>query len=167
MKLSELKDNEWVVIDADVIIYANQRKSSECIHFLKRCASKELKGIVTSSTLSELVQLLMLIEAKENNWLDNSGSLRTLMDSPEIVRRLSRYSSHLREFLGIGLRIEPVSMIDILEAVNIQKETGLITEKAILLSVAKRLNCFAIASSDTNFDGLSGFLLHSPTDLEN
>ena len=89
------------------------------------------------------------------------------MDSPEIVRRMTRYSVQLREFIGIGFKVEPVTMIDILEAVNIQRETGLITEKAILLAVAKRLNCQAIASADGNLEGLPGVLLHSPTDLEN
>ncbi len=167
MKLTELKNNEYVMIDTDVIIYANQRKSNECIQLLKRCALREIKGIITSSALSDLVKALMLIEAKENNWLDNSDSLQTLMDSPEIVRRMTRYSVQLREFIGIGFKVEPVTMIDILEAVNIQRETGLITEKAILLAVAKRLNCQAIASADGNLEGLPGVLLHSPTDLEN
>ena len=163
--LGSIRPGAWAAIDTNVLIYANQGRSSECVDLLKRCAAGELQGVVPAPMAAELVHALMLIEARENNWIERANPARSLAERPDLVRRLTRYEIQTREFLGIGLRVEPVSAGDILEALRVQKETGLLTNDALLLAVARRLNCEAVATADKWIAGAAGFNVHAPTDL--
>lgn len=165
MRLAEIRAGEWVVIDTNILVYTNQGRSQECLAFLRRCAAGELRGVVPFPMLAELVHALMLIEARENNWIERSNPSRALAEHPDLVRRLSRYETQVREFFGIGLRIEPAAAPDILEAVRVQRETGLLTNDALLLATARRLNIDAVASADRMIAGAPGFAVYSPGDL--
>ena len=108
---------------------------------------------------------LMLIEARENNWIERANPSRALAERPDLVRRLSRYESQVREFFGIGLRVEPAMAPDVLEAVRIQHETGLLTSDALLLAVARRLNIESIATTDKAIAAAPGFSIYAPGDI--
>jgi len=166
MKLTEIRTGEWIVIDTNILVYANQQKCQECMQLLKRCAMREVRGIVPMPMVAELVHTLMLIEARENGWIERSNPARALAEKPELVRRLTRYENQIREFLGIGLRLEPATPVDILETLNIQREFGLLTNDALLLSIARRLNCSAIATADNAFQTVKGFVIYTPENLE-
>jgi len=165
LPLSSIRGGAWVAIDTNILVYANQRRSFECIGFLERCGSGEIQGVVPVPMVAELVHALMLIEARENNWIERANPARSLGERPDLVRRLSRYEIQMREFFGIGLRIEPVGAGDILEALRIQKEAGLLTNDALLLAVARRLNCEAVASSDRAIGQAPGFNVFAPADI--
>ena len=166
MQLPDIKDGEWVVIDTNILVYANQQKSAECAQLLRRCALRDVRAIVPMPMVAELVHTLMLIEARENGWIERSNPSRSLAEHPDAVRRLSRYETQMHEFLGIGLRLEPALPTDILGAMGIQREFGLLTNDALLVAVARRLNCTAVASADKAFRDLRGFLVYSPADIE-
>jgi predicted nucleic acid-binding protein len=163
MNLSEIRAGEWVVIDTNILVYANQQKSEEAVQLLRRCASREVLGIVPMPMVAELVHTLMLIEARENGWIEKSNPARALSERPELVRRLSRYETQVREFLGIGMRIEAATTVDIIEAMNIQREFGLPTNDALLLAVARRLNCSAVVSADMSFERIKGIMHYAPS----
>ena len=163
--LPAIRGGAWVVVDTNILVYANQRRSLECVSFLERCASGELQGVVPSPVVAELAHTLMLIEARENNWIERANPARALSERPDLVRRLTRYEARTREFFGIGLRIEPVGIADFLEAIRIQREAGLLTNDALLLSVARRLNCEAEASADRAIAPAPGFSVFAPADL--
>jgi predicted nucleic acid-binding protein len=165
MSLLEIRAGAWVAIDTNIIVYANQHRSSECLEFLKRCACGELRGVVPMPMVAELVHALMLIEARENNWIERANPARALAERPDLVRRLVRYEIQMREFFGIGLRIEPVGGGDIFEALRIQKEAGLLTNDALLLATARRLNCEAVASADRAIAQAPGFNVFAPGDI--
>lgn len=160
-----IRPGAWVAIDTNILIYANQRRSPECADLLKRCAAGEFQGIVPMPMVAELVHALMLIEARENNWIDRANAARSLAEHPDLIRRLTRYELQMREFFGIGLRIEPVGAGDVLEAMRIQREAGLLTNDALLLAVARRLNCEAVASADKTIVAAPGFAVFSPSDI--
>lgn len=165
MNLTEIKSGEWVVIDTGILVYANQQKCTECIQLLKRCAQQDVRGIVPMPVVADLVHTLMLIEARENNWVEPNTAARMLADKPDLVRRLSRYENQIREFMGIGLRLEPATPVDVLEAMAFQREFGLLTNAALVLAIARRLNCTAIASADKTFDQVKGFVIYHPSEV--
>src|SRR5438034_11371815 len=106
----------------------------------------------------------MIIEARENGWIERGNPARALSEHPEIVRRLNAYQTQLHEFLGIGLRIEPALRIDILGMMSIQREFGLLTNDALLLAIARRVNGRSIASADEAFDHVTVFPVYSSDD---
>src|SRR5207249_1022811 len=127
MRLSQIHNDEEVLIDTNILVYANQQKSDECRKLLRRCAAREVKGIVPMPVVAELAHALMIIEARENGWIERANPARALSERPEIVRRLNAYQTQLYEFLGIGVRIEPALRADILGMMSIQREFGLLT----------------------------------------
>lgn len=163
--LSSIRAGAWVAIDTNILVYANQRRSPECLEFLKRCAGGELQGVVPMPMVAELVHALMLIEVRENNWIERANAARALAERPDLVCRLTRYEIQTREFFGVGLRVEPVGAGDILEALRIQKEAGLLTNDALLLAAARRLGCEAVASADRAIARAPGFSVYGPNDL--
>ncbi len=164
-RLASIRPGAWVAIDTNILVYANQSRSRECVNLLERCAGGDLQGIVPSPMAAELAHALMLIEARENNWIERGGPARALAARPDLVRRLVRYEAQMREFFAIGLRIEPAGAGDILEAMRIQRESGLLTNDALLLAVARRLNCEAVASADKALAAAPGFAVFAPSDL--
>lgn len=163
--LASIRPGAWVVIDTNILVYANQGRSRECVRLLERCAGGELQGTVPSPMAADLAHALMLIEARENNWIERGGPARALAVRPDFVRRLVRYENQMREFFGIGLRIEPAGAGDILEAMHITRESGLLANDALLLAVARRLNCEAVASADKAIAAAPGFVVYAPSDL--
>lgn len=163
--LASIPAGAWVAVDTNILVYANQRSSPECVAFLGRCATGDLRGVVPMPMVAELVHALMLIEARENNWIERGNPARALAERPDLVRRLTRYEGRVREFFGIGLRTEPAGAEDVFEAMRIQRETGLLTNDALLLAVARRLNCEAVASADKAIAGVPGFRVHAPADI--
>lgn len=163
--LSSIRSGTWVAIDTNILIYANQRRSPECVDLLKRCVSGELQGVVPVPMAAELAHALMLIEARENNWVERANPARSLVQRPDLVRRLSRYEVQMREFFGLGLRIEPVGTRDILDSMLVTREAGLLTNDALLLAVARRLNCEAVATADKSVAAAPGFFVFGPSDL--
>ena len=109
MSLGQIRNGELVVIDTNILVYANQQKSGECVHLLQRCAGDEVNGIVPMPMVAELMHTLMLIEAKENGWIERANPSRALAERPERVQRLSNYEKQMHQFLGIGLRLESVA----------------------------------------------------------
>lgn len=108
----------------------------------------------------------MPIEARENKWIDRQNPSRALAVRPDLMRRLIRYETQAREFFGMGLRIEPALAEDILEAMRIQREAGLLTNDSLLLVVAHRLHYNAIASADKAMISAPGFTVYAPSDLK-
>ena len=108
----------------------------------------------------------MPIEARENKWIDRQNPSRTLAVRPDLMRRLIRHETQAREFFGMGLRIKPALAADILEAMRIQREAGLLTNDALLLAVARRLNCVAIASAEKTIASAPGFTIYTPSDVK-
>lgn len=163
--LSSIPAGAWVAIDTNILVYANQRRSPDCISFLERCAAGEIQGVVPMPMVAELAHALMLIEARENSWIERGRPAKALAERPDLVRRLTRYETRIREFFGIGLRIEAAGAADVLEALRVQRETGLFMNDALLLAVARRLNCEAVASADKAVAAAPGFAVYAPADL--
>jgi len=56
--------------------------------------------------------------------------------------------------------------MDIVEAMSIQREFGLLTNDSLLVAVARRINCESIASADKLFAGLRGLTVYEPSDIK-
>jgi predicted nucleic acid-binding protein len=166
MNLTEIRPDELIVIDTNILVYATQQRSRECEQLLARCARGEVRGVVPISVVAELMHRLMVLEARENGWIVRANPSRALSEKPESVRRLTNYAKQMHEFLGIGLRLEPVTRVDLIESMSVQREFGLLTNDSLLVAVARRINCESIASADKGFAGLRGLTVYEPSDIK-
>ena len=90
MRLSQIHNDEEVLIDTNILVYANQQKSDECRKLLRRCAAGEVKGVVSMPIVAELAHALMIIEARENGWIERTNPARVVIDSLSEMRLLAQ-----------------------------------------------------------------------------
>lgn len=166
MNLSDIRDGETIVLDTNILVYANRGLSASSAYLLERCADGEVHGIVPMPMVLELTHTLMLIEARENDWIEGAHPARQLTKQPDRIRRLTQYEKQMCEFMGMGLRLEPLTVLDVMESMAIQREYGLLTNDSALAAVARRLNCDALVTADKAFSRLSEWRVVAPDDLK-
>jgi predicted nucleic acid-binding protein len=166
MNIRQIPKGEVVLLDANVLIYASRGVSEQCDQLLSRCAEREISCIISSTQFAEVMHRLMLAEARDNGWISGSNPARQLSERPERIRSLYRYEQAMRSLLGLGVVLEPVAREDFLTAMAVQRQTGLMTNDAILIACAERLRVQAIASADQQLSNVRGIILYSPDDIK-
>ena len=165
MNLNLLKRGEIVLLDANILIYAIQQQSVQCKNLLMRCAEDEISCIIPAHILAEVMHILMIAEAKDNAWIIGPNPARQLSEKPDRVKALSRYESLIKDILALNLTIASLEQEDFPAAMRVQRETGLMTNDALLVAVADRLRVQAIASADKLLLAAKGKMIYVPTDL--
>lgn len=166
MTLNEIPKGDVVLIDANIVLYAVRGSSEQCKRLMRRCAEQDAIGVVTSHLLAEVTHRLMMVEARDNDWVAGANPARQLSEQPERVKMLVRYEQVVKSLLATGVRFEPLKKEDFITALRVQRETGLLTNDALLVAVAERLRIQAVASLDKTLARARGVILYSPDDLE-
>jgi predicted nucleic acid-binding protein len=166
MKLTELKSGEHVLIDTNIIFFAMQKKSGQCIQFLQRCIEENVYGVLPISTLAEIMHALMIAEAKDNGWIEGADPARKLRQQPQRVAALLRYDKLMRDILNLGLLMEPVQKEDFITAMMVQRQSGLLTNDALLSALGMRLRINSIATANPAFEQVQGLMIYRPDDIE-
>lgn len=165
MNLNDILNNSTLLIDANILIYATERKSVQCRELLQRVDAGVVRGVCTTITVAELCHRCMINEARAKGLLASSNPARTLSQQPSTVTRLSEYAEIVRDILGCSLTIEVIQEEDFYVALELQKQHGLLTNDSLILAVAKRLGIKEIATADKTFDSVQGVIVYSPSDL--
>jgi predicted nucleic acid-binding protein len=163
MKLVEVSSGQRVLVDANIVLYAVQSRSSPCRDFLARCASGDVDGFISTVSLAEIAHRRMTQEAQSRGFA-GSNPTRTLAQHPELVRQLSIHARDVRDLLDGGLTVEAVNATDFLLALQLQAQHGLLTNDSLNLAVATRLG-LQIATADAAFDAVPGLAVYRPDDL--
>jgi len=165
MNLLQIPQQQPVIIDTNIFVYAAQRSSLQCIKLLEKCANEELFGIIPTHILAELTHVLMLAEAKDLGLIKDSNPAKQLSEDSNKIKSLNRYESLIRDLLSIGLRLESLQREDFITAVSLQRQHGLLTNDALFLAIATRLRVAAVVSADFNFKNIPRIINYSPDDV--
>jgi predicted nucleic acid-binding protein len=153
---SEIPSGSTCVLDTNVLLYAHQNASPAASRILRRCAAADIIGILPSAVWEELCHRLMVAEALATGRITGPNPARRLAEHPEIVRGLTAYRENIAELSGMGLRFEPVRREDVLlEAIEIQKRHGLLTNDSIIAACAIRLGADYLVTSDGSLAALT------------
>lgn len=165
MNLSEIPNKSRVIIDTNILLYAIENVSTECIELLRRCAISEIYGVIPSNVLAEFMHIRMMAEAKESGYSPGSNPARKLAEKPEIICSLKRYHSEIRDLLDIGMKVEPILPEDHIASLQVQQKFGLLTNDSLIVSLAERLRINKIVTADKAFHRVDGLEIHSPADV--
>lgn len=160
MNISEIPDKSRVIIDTNILLYAIENVSTECVELLRRCAVSEIYGIIPTNVLAEFMHIRMMAEAKESGINPGSNPARKLAEKPEIIRNLKRYHSEIRDLLEIGFKVEPVLLEDHTASLQVQQKYGLLTNDSLIVSLAERLRINKIVTADQAFLRIDGFEIY-------
>jgi len=166
MNLNEIKKSEAVLLDANVLVYGVLHKSEQCTKLLRRCAERDIIGIVGLQQLAEVMHRLMMVEARDNGWTTGGNPAKSLSERPDRIRLMNRYSDIVKGLLASGFRFESLMAEDFSAALRVQREYGLLTNDALFIAIADRLRIQAIASADKIFNQVQGVILYLPDDLQ-
>ena len=166
MTLDQITQNDIVLIDANIILYALRDKSAQCKRLIRRCVERDVYGVITSHILAEISHRLMIAEAYEYGWISGSNPARRLAEQPERVKVLIRYEQAVKNLLATGIRLERLEKEDFLTMLRVQRDSGLLTNDALLIACAERLRVQAIASADQHLSTVRGIILYSPDDIK-
>ena len=160
MNISEIPEKSRVIIDTNILLYAIENVSTECVELLRRCAVSEIYGIIPTNVLAEFMHIRMMAEAKESGINPGSNPARKLAEKPEIIRNLKRYHSEIRDLLEIGFKVEPVLLEDHTASLQVQQKYGLLTNDSLIVSLAERLRINKIVTADQAFLRIDGFEIY-------
>jgi predicted nucleic acid-binding protein len=164
MNLAEIRNGTRVFVDANIIIYAVQRVSAQCVDFLAACARGDVEGVLTTTVVAEVCHRRMIQEAQARG-LVAANPARALAGRGALIGQLTVYADDVRDLLGGGLLVEPTLPEDFHLALEFQRRFGLLTIDSLNLAAARRLGIKAIATANGGFATVSGFLVHKPDDL--
>ena len=166
MNLDDIPNGSLCVIDTNVLLYAEQGVSDQAQRLLRRCSMGELTGTLPQTVWQELTHKLMLAEAMMMHGLSGGNPAARLANKPEIVRTLSLYRTKIRALVDLGLRFERCEQSDLLQsAFDLQARYGLLTNDAVVLAVAIRLEADCLVSSDKGFLPVEEIDVLAPSDL--
>jgi len=165
MNLADIRNDEVVFVDTNILIYAGQGQSPQCRQLLQRIDGKAVRGVCTTIVAAELCHRSMLNEARSKHLIFGSNPAKALSQRRELVSQLSDYADIVRDILNSELAVEPVQTGDLMVALELQKQHGLLTNDSLSLAVARRLGLRGIATADPGFDNVPGIIVYKPEDI--
>lgn len=166
MSLDAIPDGSLCVLDTNILLYAEQGASRQAQRLLQRVARGEVVGILPQPVWQELTHKLMLAEALAQGHVKGGNPARQLAAKPEVVKRLIEYRAKIHALVQLGLGYEACSRSDLLErAVQLQERYGLLTNDALILSIALRLGAGCLVSSDNRYRAVRDIKVFAPSDL--
>ena len=166
MNLMNIDPSKPLMLDANIFLYAIQRKSAQSVDLIDRIAGGEINCFVTSHILAEVMHVLMIEEARSNGAITGGNPARKLSERPEIIRSLYIYENVFEDIINLGINIETVGKTDLMEALVIQRRYGLLTNDSLIVAVAKRLGITSLASADKVFSKVRNLTLYAPDDIQ-
>jgi len=166
MNLDDIPTGSLCVVDTNVLIYAEQGISVQAQRLLERCAKGELSVTLPQSVWQELTHKLMLAEAMMKGVVSGSGLAAKLAAKHDAVSKLSIYQASVLALMLLCVGFDPCTRAVLTDTVfSVQSRYGLLTNDAMVVAVALRLNADALVSSDRAFERVQEIRLHAPNDL--
>ena len=139
------------MLDANVLIYAEEGHLKQASALLARCAEGSVSGVIPFAALLKVCHKLMLIEARARNKISGSNPARKLSDRPEVVKTLHEYRAKVDALFDMGMRVEEHRLADYAHAVELQSAYGLLTIDSVILATALRVRADHLVTTDTGF----------------
>lgn len=164
MSLSDIPTGASVMVEANVLIYARRGMSSQGSLLLKRCAKREINGALATVTIVEFCHRRMMQEAQAMG-LTGSNPAQSLSQQPGLVRQLTQYARDIEDLLAGEFTILGLEIGDFSQAIQLQRQHGLLTNDALFLAAGMRSGINILVTADPQFDIVPGITVHKPDDL--
>ena len=165
MNLDDIQSGSLCVIDANILLFAEQGVSAQAQRLLRRCSTGELIGILPQTVWQELAHKLMLAEAMMLGKIAGPNPAGQLRKKPDAVRNLSIYREKITALQDLSLGFEACNKEDVIGGLEIQNRYGLLIKDAILLNIALRMEADIIVSENTVFNTIEHITNASPSDI--
>lgn len=162
--LKSIPNDSDVLLDANIIIYAFARKSSECLDLLRRCANEEVVGITTLEVVNEATHKLMLAEALEKGFItkDNASQLKKQRTK---IPLLTKYWTLISNIFQMNLLVLESDKQRLYRAHNIRSQYGLLTNDSLIVAAAMEYGIKLLATNDLDMGSIPMISIFKPSDI--
>lgn len=165
MKLTEIKNNQKVFIDANIFIYHFTGASQECRDFLKKCSQRTVTAFTATTVLAEVCHRLMAIEALQLGLTKSPQPASYLQKNPAAVKKLSQYYAQMTNIFTWGIEIVSVPTDMIIKSQIYRQRFGLLTNDSFIPVYMELADTTHLASADQIFSSIPHLHLCSPSDI--
>jgi len=151
--LPSLPAGTEILLDANVLTYALNGRSGECINLLERCAAGEVSGFTTVDVLSDVCHRLMLAEAAFRGLIARPNAAN-LQGKAHVVRQLSEYWGRIVSAATARVAVLPLDEFRFRRAHPLRVDYGLMTNDSLLLAAADLFGIAALVTNDSDFDAV-------------
>ncbi len=164
MILIDLPNGEAIFLDANILVYhigpdpILGPPSKALIH---RVETQQISGYTSTAVLSEVAHKLMIHEAGAMfGW--SSKIAQRLRQDPSAVRQLVRFHDAIAKIPQLGIRILTIPDAMIETAAMCSRQTGFLSNDALIVAVMQQNGLTNLASHDADFDRVSGLTRYAP-----
>ena len=165
MTFPDLVAGDAVFLDANTFVYyfaPDPRWSGPCGRLLQRIQNQEIAGHTSAAILGEVGHRLMTIEARTRHGWTSGKVLHRLKQNPHIVQTLTNSEAAVTSIIGSRVQIVPVDSALVAAAAALSRQTGLLTNDALMVAVMQAHGLTKLASNDTDFDRVPGLTRYAP-----
>jgi predicted nucleic acid-binding protein len=154
-----------VFVDANALVYhfaVDPLYGPPCTDLMERIERQEINGVTSTHVLSETAHRLMTLEASQVFGWPMPGIAYRLAGHPAEVRKLKKFQQAVDEILSSRIRVLTVDPRLISTAAVISRNTGLLSNDALIVAVMPAHGLTELASNDTDFDRVPGLTRYAP-----
>ncbi len=165
MTFADLVAGEAIFLDANPFVYhftSDARYGAACSQFLQRIENQEIVGLTSTHVLTEVAHRIMAIEAiSAFNW-PAAGIARRLRQHPAQVQQLGGFHQAVERVLQSRIQVLTIPVPLITAGATLSRQTGLLSNDALILAVMQANGLARLASSDHDFDRVPGLTRYEP-----
>jgi predicted nucleic acid-binding protein len=165
MTFLDLVAGDAVFLDANTFVYhfaPDPRWSGPCGQLLQRVQNQEIEGHTSAAILSEVAQRLMTIEARTRHGWTAGKVLQRLKQNPHIVQTLTNSEAAVASIIGSRVHIFPVDSALVVAATAVSRQTGLLSNDALMVALMQANGLIKLASNDADLDRVPGLTRYAP-----
>jgi len=154
-----------VFVDANPFLhyFANHpRHGAIAQRLIDRIENQDVVGFTSTHVLLEVVHRLMTIEACQRFSWPVKGIAQRLRKHPAEVQQLVESRRAFDELSLAGLNVLAISHGDLSLAIDVGRQTGLLSADALIIALMRQNRLTNIASEDADFDRVPGITRYGP-----
>jgi predicted nucleic acid-binding protein len=165
MTFADLVAGEAVFLDANPFVYhfvSDPQYGAACSQLLQRVENQEILGLTSTHVLTELAHRVMTVEAiSAFNW-PVSGIARRLRRHPAQVQQLVGFQQAVERVLQSRIQVLTLPVSLVAAGAALSRQTGLLSNDALIVAVMQANGLTKLASSDQDFDRVTWLTRYEP-----
>ena len=165
MTFADLVAGEAIFLDANPFVYhfvADPQYGAACSQLLQRVENQEITGLTSPHVLTEMAHRIMTVEAIGAFGWPMSGIARRLRQHPAQVQQLAGFHQAVERVLQSRIQVLTIPVPLIAEGARLSRQTGLLSNDALIVAVMQANGLTRHASSDQDFDRVPGLTRYEP-----
>jgi predicted nucleic acid-binding protein len=165
MNFADLLAGEIIFLDANTLVYHfvfNPLYGAACSHLLQRIENQEMQGLTSTHVLIEMAHRIMTIEAISTFGWPVAGIAQRLRKHPSQVQQLAGYNHAVDRVLQSRIQVLTIPPPLAAAGTLVSRQTGLLSNDAMIVAVMQANSLTKIASEDADFDRVPGLTRYGP-----